>query len=108
LAGLRDAYSVAPSSISRVTLAGRVSGPLRKAFVAAARCQHHRPAGADAAVEAAWILEVSGGDDSALLLNCSLLVASCALNVVQAAGTVGWLTVRLSPVASVTPGGPCV
>ncbi|HEY1323000.1 MAG TPA: hypothetical protein VGF32_22275, partial [Streptosporangiaceae bacterium] len=53
-----------------------------------------------------WILAVSGGDCSAALLNFSLLVASCAVSVVQVAGIDGWLTWRLSPVASVTPGGP--
>ena len=48
-----------------------------------------------------WIREVSGGEDSALLLNCSLLVARVALSVVQVAGTLGWATARLSPVARV-------
>ena len=50
---------------------------------------------------AAWIREVSGGEDSALLLNCSLLVARVALSVLQVAGTAGWATARLSPVARV-------
>ncbi len=46
-----------------------------------------------------WIREVSGGAASALLLNCSLLVARVALSVAQVAGTLGWATARLSPVA---------
>jgi hypothetical protein len=51
-------------------------------------------------LSADWILDVSGGDDSALLLNCSLLVARVALSVLHADGTDGWLTERPSPVAS--------
>jgi hypothetical protein len=43
--------------------------------------------------------EVSGGLDSAELLNCRLLAASDADNVVQVAGMDGWLTERGSPVA---------
>jgi hypothetical protein len=57
------------------------------------------------AFSADWMREVSGGVDSAELLNCSLLVASCALSVWHVAGTEGWETERLSPVASVRPGG---
>lgn len=57
------------------------------------------------AFSADWMREVSGGVDSSALLNCSLLVASCAVSVWQVAGTDGWLTERLSPVATVTPEG---
>src|ERR1039457_136815 len=98
--GADDAYSVAPSSTTRTTLAGSDSGPLRKAL--------SLPLGASTTalpeplqlLSADWIRDVSGGEDSALLLNCSLLVARVALSVVQADGTDGWLTERLSPVAS--------
>jgi hypothetical protein len=101
LAGLRDAYSVAPASMSSVTLAGSDSGPDRKLL--------SLPLGASTTAlpvplqlfSADWIREVSGGEDSALLLNCSLLVARVALSVVQVAGTDGWATARLSPVARV-------
>src|ERR1017187_1587848 len=100
--GAGDAYSVAPSPTPRTTLAGSDSGPLRKALLL--------PLGASTTalpvplqlLSADWILDVSGGDDSALLLNCSLLVASVALSVLHADGTDGWLTERLSPVASVS------
>ena len=50
---------------------------------------------------AAWIRAVSGGAASAAALNCSLLVARAALSVAQVAGTLGWDTFRLSPVARV-------
>jgi hypothetical protein len=41
-------------------------------------------------VSADWMREVSGGVCSAVLLNCSLLVASVALSAVHVAGTLGW------------------
>jgi hypothetical protein len=44
--------------------------------------------------------EVSGGLASLLLENCSLLVARFAVRVWQTEGTAGWLTERLSPVAT--------
>jgi hypothetical protein len=50
-------------------------------------------------VSADWMREVSGGLDSAELLNWRLLVASDADSVVQVAGMDGWLTERASPVA---------
>jgi hypothetical protein len=37
-----------------------------------------------------WMREVSGGADSALLLNSSLLVDSVAVSVVQVDGMLGW------------------
>src|SRR5581483_2180457 len=91
--------------MTSVTPPGRVSGPDRNALslpLAASTTALFEPA---QPVSADWSREVSGGDCSAALLNCSLLVDSCAVRVVQVAGIDGWLTWRLSPVASVTPGG---
>jgi hypothetical protein len=41
-------------------------------------------------LSADWIREVSGGADSALEENCSLLVARVALSGWHVAGTLGW------------------
>src|SRR6185437_2581686 len=52
------------------------------------------------ALSAFWIREVSGGLASLPLENCSLLVARLAVRVWQTPGSEGWLTERLSPVAT--------
>src|SRR5215472_16551778 len=88
-----------------VTPPGSESGPDRNALLlplAASTTALPEPA---QPLSADCSRDVSGGDCSAELLNCSLLVASCAFSVVQVAGIDGLLTWRLSPVASVTPGG---
>lgn len=91
--------------MTSTTLPGRESGPDKKALLlplGASTTACPEPAHA---FSADWMREVSGGVDSSALLNCSLLVASCAVSVWQVAGTLGWLTERLSPVATVTPEG---
>ena len=82
LAGSREAYSVAPSSITRSRRqAGQRAGQER--VVAAAGGQHHRLARAAAAVQRGLDPRGVRRDDSAPLLNCPLLVASWALSVAQ-------------------------
>ena len=86
MAALRDANSVTPVSITRASLPPTVSGPARKALLAPLAASTTALPVPTQPFSADWMREVSGGLDSAELLNCRLLVASDADNVAQVAG----------------------
>lgn len=86
---MRDAYRVTPESTSRTSLAPMLSGPLRNAALLPLAFNSTALPEPAQLLSADWIREVSGGADSALLLNNSLLVDSVALSEVQVDGMEG-------------------